>query len=134
MKIFTTQERTVVIILASLFILGMAVKKEHALFAREGSDIFLESWIQYPHAVFGTTIEVPTLSGKVKLKIPAGIKSGQVLRLRGKGMQELNRNHYGDQLVRVNIETPKKVSKKAKSLMEELSQELSNDVNFEKLR
>ena len=109
-------------------------EKEHTLFAREGSDIFLESWIQYPHAVFGTTIEVPTLSGKVKLKIPAGIKSGQVLRLRGKGMQELNRNHYGDQLVRVNIETPKKVSKKAKSLMEELSQELSNDVNFEKLR
>ena len=96
-------------------------------------NIFLNCWIQYPQAVFGTTIEVPTLSGKVKLKIPAGIKSGQVLRLRGKGMQELNRNHYGDQLVRVNIETPKKVSKKAKSLMDELSQELSNDVNFEKL-
>jgi DnaJ-class molecular chaperone len=47
-------------------------------------------------------------------------------------MQELNRNHFGDQLVRVNIETPKKVSKKAKSLMEELSSELSSDVNFEK--
>ncbi len=107
-------------------------EKEHNLFAREGSDIFLESWIQYPHAVFGTTIEVPTLSGKVKLKIPAGIKSGQVLRLRGKGMQELNRNHFGDQLVRVNIETPKKVSKKAKSLLEELSKELNDDVNFEK--
>jgi len=70
--------------------------------------------------------------GKVKLKIPGGIKSGQVLRLRGKGMQELNRNRFGDQLVRVNIETPKKVSKKAKKLMEELSSELSSEVNFEK--
>jgi len=108
-------------------------EKEHALFSREGSDVFLESWIQYPFAVFGTTIEVPTLSGKVKLKIPAGIKSGQVLRLRGKGVQELNRNHFGDQLVRINIDTPKKFSKAAKSFMKDLSEELSSEVKFEKL-
>ena len=107
-------------------------EKEHALFTREGNDILLESWIQYPQAVFGTTIQVPTLSGKVKLKIPVGIKSGQVLRLRGKGMQELNRNRFGDQLVRVNIETPKKVSKKAKSLIEDLAKELNEDADFEK--
>ena len=107
-------------------------EKDHILYAREGNDIFLDSWIQYPQAVFGTTIQVPTLSGKVKLKIPAGIKSGQILRLREKGIQELNRNRFGDQLVRVNIETPKKVSKKAKSLMEDLSKELNNDTNFEK--
>ena len=107
-------------------------EKVHPLFEREGVDILLDSWIQFPQAVFGTSIQVPTLSGKVKLKIPAGIKSGQVLRLRGKGMQELNRNHFGDQLVRINIETPKRVSKKAKSLMEDLSKELNDDVNFEK--
>ena len=107
-------------------------EKAHTLFEREGSDIFIDSWIQFPQAVFGTSIQVPTLSGKVKLKIPAGIKSGQVLRLRGKGMQELNRNHFGDQLVRVNIETPKKVSSKAKSIMEDLAKELNGDVNFEK--
>ena len=47
-------------------------------------------------------------------------------------MQELNRNRFGDQLVRINIETPKKISKKAKSLMEDLSKELNNNVNFEK--
>ena len=109
-------------------------EKEHSLFSREGSDIFLESWIQYPFAVFGTTIEVPTLSGKVKLKIPAGIKSGQVLRLRGKGVQELNRNHFGDQLVRINIDTPKKFSRAAKSFMKDLSEELSSEVKFEKLK
>ncbi len=107
----------------------------HKLFIREGNDIFLNCWIQYPQAVFGTSIEVPTLSGKVKLKIPSGLKSGQVLRLRGKGMPELNRkNHYGDQLVKINIETPIKYSKKAKSLLEDLSSELKELVNFEKFQ
>jgi DnaJ-class molecular chaperone len=70
----------------------------------------------------------------VNLKVPAGIRSGQVLRLRGKGMQELNRGRQGDQLVRINIETPQKVSKKAKVLMENLSEELTDKVNFEKFR
>jgi len=97
--------------------------------------------IPYPEIYRGHSDDLGTVTNtqynnlsifNVKLKIPAGIKSGQVLRLRGKGMQELNRNHFGDQLVRVNIETPKKVSKKAKSLMEELSKELNDDVNFEK--
>ena len=107
-------------------------EKTHSMFEREGNDLFLISWIQFHHAVFGASIQVPTLSGKVNLKIPPGIKSGQVLRLRGKGMQELNRNRFGDQLVRVNIETPKKISKKVKSLMENLSKELDNDEKFEK--
>jgi len=104
----------------------------HKLFLRDGNDVLLNCWLQYPQAVFGTSIEVPTLSGKVKLKIPPGIKSGQVLRLRGKGMPELNRNYFGDQLVKINIETPKKYSKKAKSLLEDLSSELKESVNFEK--
>ena len=82
-------------------------ESDHKLFLRDGNNILLNCWIQYPQAVFGTSIEVPTLLGKVKLKIPSGIKSGQVLRLKGKGMSELNRNHCGDQLVKINIETPK---------------------------
>ena len=109
-------------------------ESDHKLFLRDGNDILLNCWLQFPQAVFGTSIEVPTLSGKVKLKIPSGIKSGQVLRLRGKGMQELNRNHYGDQLVKINIETPKKYSKKTKSLLEDLSSELKGLVNFEKFQ
>ena len=107
-------------------------ENNHKLFLRDGIDIFLSCWLQYTQAVFGTSIEVPTLSGKVKLKIPAGIKSGQILRLRGKGMPELNRKHYGDQLIRINIQTPKKLSKKAKSILEELSSEVEENVNFEK--
>jgi molecular chaperone DnaJ len=109
-------------------------ESNHKLFIREGNDIFLNCWLQYPQAVFGTSVEVPTLSGKVKLKIPSGIKSGQVLRLRGKGMPELNRNHFGDQLVKINIETPQKYSKKTKSLLEDLSSELMELVNFEKFQ
>jgi len=109
-------------------------ENSHELFMRDGNDIFLNCWIQYPQAVFGTTIEVPTLSGKVKLKIPSGIKSGQILRLRGKGMPELNRNHSGDQLIKINIETPKKYSKNAKTLLEDLSDELKELVNFEKFQ
>ena len=72
--------------------------------------------------------------GKVKLKIPQGIKSGQVLRLRGKGIPELNRKYFGDQLVKINIETPQKYSKKAKSLLEGLSSELKELVKFEKFQ
>ena len=109
-------------------------ENDHKLFIREGNDIFLSCWLQYPQAIFGTSVEVPTLSGKVKLKIPSGIKSGQVLRLRGKGMPELNRNHFGDQLVKINIETPQKYSKKTKSLLEDLSSELMELVNFDKFQ
>ena len=109
-------------------------EKNHNLFIRDGVDVLLNCWLQYPQAVFGTSIEVPTLSGKVKLKIPAGIKSGQILRLRGKGMPELNRNYSGDQLVKINIETPKKISKKTKSILEDLSDELNEMVNFEKIQ
>ena len=104
------------------------------LFTREGNDIFLSCWLQYPQAIFGTSVEVPTLSGKVKLKIPSGIKSGQVLRLRGKGMPELNRKHFGDQLVRINVETPKRYSRKTKTLLEDLSIELEELVSFEKFK
>ena len=108
-------------------------EKEHKLFIRENNDIFLDCWINYHQAIFGDIIKVPTLSGNVKLKITAGIKSGQILRLRNKGMPELNRNKNGDQLVKINIDTPKKISKEAKVLVEKLSQELEDSCRFEKL-
>ena len=107
-------------------------EKEHELFIREDSDIFIDSWIDYPMAVFGGTIEVPTLSGKVKLKIPAGIKSGQILRLRGKGISQVNRNRNGDQLVRININTPKKYSKNVRKLLEKLRDEMGVSVDYTK--
>ena len=76
---------------------------DHSMFIRDDLDIYLESEIQFPQAVLGTTIEVPTLSGDVKLKIPANVKNRQILRLKGKGMKKLNGHQYGDQCVRIVV-------------------------------
>jgi molecular chaperone DnaJ len=107
-------------------------EKEHDLFVRDINDIFLDCWIDYPMAVFGGSVEVPTLSGKVNLKIPAGIKSGQILRLKGKGIPEVNRRRNGDELVKVNIKTPTKYSKSVRKLLDGLRKELDDGVTFSK--
>jgi len=92
----------------------------HTLFARDGEDIILELPISFPRAAMGGKIEVPTLGGRAKVTIPAGIQSGQVLRLRGKGLKSLHRSGTGDQLIRVTIHTPNKVSDRGKKLLTEL--------------
>jgi len=107
-------------------------EKEHDLFVRDINDIFLDCWIDYPMAVFGGSVEVPTLSGKVNLKIPAGIKSGQILRLKGKGIPEVNRHRNGDELVKMNIKTPSKYSKSVRKLLEGLRKELDDGATFSK--
>jgi len=109
-------------------------EKEHPIFVRDGNDLLIDAWIQFPHAVFGSSIEVPTVTGRVKLKIPAGIHSGQVLRIRGKGLLELNSHRSGDLLVRINIETPQKLHGKAKNLLQELYEELPQEPEFRKFR
>ena len=106
---------------------------EHDFFTRNDLDIYLESEIQFPQAVLGTTIEVPTLSGYVKLKIPANVKNRQILRLKGKGMKKLNGHQYGDQYVRIVVNIPKKINKKAHKLLEDLSQEIGQKVLFKKI-
>jgi DnaJ-class molecular chaperone len=70
--------------------------------------------------VLGDEITVPTLSGNVSLKIPPGIQSGKMLRLRKKGMPGLHGTHYGDQLIRVQVETPTNLSKEEKELITRL--------------
>jgi molecular chaperone DnaJ len=97
--------------------------KPHERFRREAADLFSEENISFPHAVFGETREVETIDGKVDLKIPAGIESGTLLRLKEKGMPRGNARR-GDHFVKVNVVTPKKVSGKAKKLLEELRDEL----------
>ncbi|HZI89629.1 MAG TPA: DnaJ C-terminal domain-containing protein, partial [Candidatus Polarisedimenticolia bacterium] len=92
----------------------------HALFAREGEDIILELPISFARASLGGKVEVPTLGGRAKVTIPQGIQSGQVLRLRGKGLKSLHRSGTGDQLIRVTIHTPGKLSDRGKKLLTEL--------------
>lgn len=97
----------------------IAVKK-HAIFERQESEIICEVPITYSDASLGAEIEVPTLEGKTKLKIPAGTQSGKIFRLRNKGIQILGTDRRGDQHVKVNIHVSKKVSEEKRKLLEEL--------------
>ena len=105
---------------------------EHSLYVRDNNDIFLEAFVSYPIAVFGGQIEVPTLAGKVRLKVPAGIRPGQMLRLRNKGLPEINSHRIGDLFVRINIHVPKNISKKAKDLIKGLEPELNEKSDFKR--
>jgi molecular chaperone DnaJ len=78
--------------------------------------------ISFADASLGTQVEVPTVDGKVKLKIEAGTQGGKILRLRGKGVAELNTSRRGDQLIHVNIWTPQKLSAEERDMLEKLGQ------------
>ncbi len=92
-------------------------------FRRDGENIFSRQKISFSQAVFGDKIEAQTIHGSVKLKISAGIQSGTILRIKGKGIDGERRFGKGDHLVEIQIETPDKISRKQKDLIEELSKE-----------
>ncbi len=97
--------------------------KEHPLFKREGKDVYLTWKVPYTKAVFGTTIEVPTLYGKkVRVKIPPGTPGGTKLRLKGLGLPGKD-GLKGDQYIVLEIDVPKKLTKKQKELLQQLAQE-----------
>ena len=95
-------------------------EKRHEYFIRNGTDILLEAHIQVHQAVLGDTIKVPTIEGHASLKIPKGIQSGHILRMRGKGLPHLRSSHRGDQLIRIIIDIPNSLSKQEKNLFTEL--------------
>ena len=96
------------------------VVKEHALFARDGNDILCEVPISFSDAALGAKIDVPALKGKVKVTIPPGTQSGEILRLRGQGLPNLETRAMGSLLVRVVLETPSKLTPQMRQLFEEL--------------
>ena len=98
--------------------------KEDERFERDGYDIYTEVNISYPQAVFGDTIEIDTVDGEKKLVIPAGTQSHQNIRLKGRGVPQVNGSGRGDQFVKVIVDVPKKVSRNAKKLLEELKEEI----------
>ncbi len=114
--------------------------REHPLFARQDDDVVCEVPISFPQAAMGAEIEVPTLEGKHKLKVPHGTQSGHVFRLRGKGVPGLRSGVRGDQLVRVLVETPRKLTTRQRELLEEFARESGADVSpltkgfFDKVR
>ena len=87
---------------------------------RDGNNIVYELYLSFIDAVLGTSVEVPTIGGKVKIKIDAGTQSGKILRLRGKGIREVNGYSKGDQLIHINVWTPKTLSREEKQLLEKL--------------
>lgn len=95
--------------------------REHPLFERQHNDVVCEIPISFPQAALGTEIEVPTLEGKIKMKIPPGTQSGNVFRLRGKGIPDLRGGGRGDQLVRVVVEVPRKLTARQRELLEEFA-------------
>lgn len=94
---------------------------EHEIFERQGDDLFCEIPIKFTLATLGGTIEVPTLSGRASLKIPAGTQSGTTFRLKGKGMTNLRTGQHGDQLVRVHVEVPTSLSSEQRKKLEEFA-------------
>lgn len=94
------------------------------VFHREGFDVYTESEISFPQAVLGDTVEVETLDGRVKVVVPEGTESGQLIRLKGKGIPQLGRTGRGDHYLKIKIRVPKRISKHVRKLLEELRQEL----------
>ncbi len=93
---------------------------EHDVLKREGNNIVYDLYISFIDAALGASLEVPTISGAAKIKIEPGTQSGKILRLRGKGIKDLNGYGTGDQLIHVNVWTPKKLSSHEKNLLNEL--------------
>jgi len=93
--------------------------REHPIFTREENDLFCEVPIDFVTAALGGELEVPTLNGRVKLKIPPETQTGKLFRLRGKGVTSVRGGARGDLLCRVQVETPVKLSRKQKELLEE---------------
>jgi molecular chaperone DnaJ len=94
----------------------------HEFFERDGDDIYCEMPITFTQAALGGEIEVPTLYGKVKLKIPAGTQTGTKFRLKGKGVPNVRGYGQGDQHIRVRVVTPTKLTERQKQLLREFEQ------------
>jgi len=98
--------------------------KPHEFFLRRGDDVLYEAKISFPQAALGTNINVPTLHGEAKLKVPSGTQSGTIFRLKGKGLPHLHGWGKGNQFVNVVIDTPTKLTNQQKDLLKKLEKEL----------
>lgn len=95
-----------------------------AKFVREGSDVYTQEHVSFPQAVLGDKIEIDTLDGRKKIEVPEGTQPHQQIRLKGLGVPEVNGSRRGDQYVKIIVDVPKKLSRSAKKLVEDLKIEL----------
>ncbi len=97
-------------------------EKPHESLVRDSMNIIYDLFLNFADAALGTSVEVPTLNGSVKIKIPAGTQAGKIFRLRGKGLPSVQSYGKGDQMINVNIWTPKKLNPEEKLLVEQLKE------------
>ena len=97
-------------------------EEAHKELQRDGLNVAYDLHITFTDAVFGTQVEVPTIDGRAKIKIPAGTQSGKIFRLKGKGFPAVNSYQKGDQLIHINVWTPQHLSAEEKSILEKLGQ------------
>ncbi len=102
-------------------------EKSHKYLNRDGQNVIYDLFVNFADAALGTQVEVPTIDGKVKIKVPAGTQSGKIFRLKGKGLPSVQAYGRGDQLIHVNIWTPKKLNDDEKKILEKLR----NSANFQ---
>lgn len=95
-------------------------EKEHENFERDGQSLIYDLYVNFADLALGASIEVPTLDGRVKIKIPEGTQAGKIFRLKGKGLPEVQAYGKGDLLIHVNVWTPKKLTAEERKLMEQL--------------
>jgi molecular chaperone DnaJ len=97
-------------------------EEPHPFLHREGLNVAFDLYISFPEVVFGTNIEVPTIDGRAKIKIPAGTQSGKIFRLKGKGFPSIESHEKGDQLIQVNVWTPQTISEEERIAVESLQE------------
>ena len=95
-------------------------EKPHEFLKRDGKNIIFDLYLNFADAALGTSLEVPTIEGKVRIKIPEGTQSGKIFRLKGKGLPGIQSYDKGDQLIHVNVWTPKKLNSEERKLLEKL--------------
>jgi molecular chaperone DnaJ len=96
-------------------------EEAHKELQRDGLNVAYELHISFPDAVFGIQVEVPTIDGRAKIKIPPGTQSGKIFRLKGKGFPEVNGYGRGDQLIHVNVWTPQHVTHEEKEMLNQMN-------------
>ena len=97
-------------------------EKEHKVFQRSGPDVMTEVPCSFSQLALGDKVEIPTLRGRVEMNIPSGTQSGKVFRLRGQGLPAFEGRGRGDQLVRVFVEVPKKLTDRQTELLREFAE------------
>lgn len=107
--------------------------QEHEFFEREDDDLHIEVPISFSQAISGDSIEVPTITGKAKLKVPAGIQPSTLLRMKGEGIPHLQGYGKGDQYVKITVDVPKKINKKQRELLEKFEASFNEKRPHEKL-